>query len=63
MISVHRDPQAGSGAFLGLLLMALITNALILAGVSIYLQSLVTGALLILAMLLDSLHSRARPRH
>jgi ribose transport system permease protein len=51
------------GAFLGLLLMALITNALILTGVSIYLQSLVTGALLILAMLLDSLHSRARPRH
>jgi hypothetical protein len=35
MISVHRDPRGGSGAFLGLLLMALITNALILAGVSI----------------------------
>lgn len=50
------------GAFLGLLLMALITNALILTGVSIYLQSLVTGALLILAMLLDSLHSRSRKR-
>jgi ribose transport system permease protein len=46
------------GAFLGLLLMALITNTLILTSVSIYLQSLVTGLLLIVAMLLDSLQRR-----
>lgn len=47
-----------AGAMLGLLLMALITNVLILTGVSIYYQSLVTGIILLIAMLLDRFQNR-----
>lgn len=41
------------GAFLGSLLMALITNALTLLGVDVYWQTFVIGAVLLLAVLID----------
>lgn len=43
------------GAFLGSLLMALITNALTLLGVDIYWQTFVIGATLLIAVLIDRL--------
>ncbi|MCB1452097.1 MAG: ABC transporter permease, partial [Rhizobiaceae bacterium] len=43
------------GALLGLLFMALVNNALILLGVSIYYQSLILGLILIAAVVLDRL--------
>ncbi len=47
------------GAFLGVLLMALISNALTLLGVDIYWQQFVVGVVLIAAVLIDTL-GRAR---
>lgn len=44
-----------SGAFLGALLMALITNALNLLGVDVYWNSLVIGSVLIIAVMIDVL--------
>jgi ribose transport system permease protein len=41
------------GAFLGSLLMALITNSLTLLGVDVYWQTFVTGAVLLIAVLID----------
>jgi ribose transport system permease protein len=43
------------GAFLGSLLMALITNALTLLGVDVYWQTFVIGATLLAAVLIDRL--------
>lgn len=43
------------GAFLGSLLMALITNALNLLGVDVYWHTFVTGATLLLAVLIDQM--------
>ena len=47
------------GAFLGALLMAVLINALTLLGVDVYWNTLVTGATLLLAVLIDTL---TRPR-
>jgi ribose transport system permease protein len=46
------------GALLGLIFMALITNALTLFGVSIYWEGVVTGSILILAVSLDMISRR-----
>lgn len=46
------------GAFLGSLLMALITNALTLLGVDIYWQTFVVGGTLLVAVLIDQLGKR-----
>jgi len=46
------------GAILGLLFLALVNNALILLGVSIYYQSLILGLILIAAVILDRLQDR-----
>jgi ribose transport system permease protein len=46
------------GAFLGLLFLALINDALILLNVEIYYQSLITGIILVVAVLLDSFQNR-----
>ena len=43
------------GAFLGSLLMTLITNVLTLVGVDVYWQTFVTGATLLIAVLIDQL--------
>ncbi len=48
------------GAFLGTLLMAIITNALTLLGVDVYWQTFVIGATLLLAVLIDTLSKRNR---
>lgn len=48
------------GAFLGSLLMALITNSLTLLGVDIYWQTFVTGATLLTAVLIDQLGKKRR---
>ena len=48
------------GAFLGSLLMALITNALTLLGVDVYWQTFVIGATLLSAVLIDQLGKRGR---
>ncbi|MGO8695787.1 MAG: ABC transporter permease [Rectinemataceae bacterium] len=47
------------GAFLGSLLMALITNALTLLGVDVYWQTFVIGATLLVAVLIDQLGKRS----
>jgi ribose transport system permease protein len=46
------------GGLLGLIFMALVTNALTLLGVSIYWESVVTGAILIAAVSFDMLSRR-----
>ena len=48
------------GAFLGTLLMALISNALTLLGVDVYWQTFVIGATLLMAVLIDTLSKRNR---
>ena len=48
------------GAFLGTLLMALITNALTLLGVDVYWQTFVIGATLLAAVLIDTLTKKYR---
>ena len=48
------------GAFLGTLLMAIITNALTLLGVDVYWQTFVIGGTLLLAVLIDTLGKRNR---
>jgi ribose transport system permease protein len=48
------------GALLGVLLMALISNGLVLLNVSIYWQGIVTGVILISAVTLDTLSRRSR---
>lgn len=48
------------GAFLGCLLMAIITNALTLLGVDVYWQTFVIGATLLLAVLIDTLTKKKR---
>jgi ribose transport system permease protein len=48
------------GAFLGSMLMALITNALTLLGVDVYWQTFVTGATLLGAVLIDQLGKRRK---
>lgn len=48
------------GAFLGSLLMALITNSLTLLGVDIYWQTFVTGATLLTAVLIDQLGKKRK---
>lgn len=48
------------GAFLGSLLMALITNALTLLGVDIYWQTFVVGGTLLVAVLIDQLGKRRK---
>lgn len=50
------------GSFLGVLLMALIVNALTLFNVDVYWNSFVIGAILLLAVLLDTLGKRRRER-
>jgi ribose transport system permease protein len=50
------------GAFLGALFMGFLANALNLLGVDVYWQNLVTGALLILAVVLDVLNERRKTR-
>lgn len=52
-----------TGAFLGTLLMTLITNALNLLGVDVYWQTLVVGATLLAAVVIDSLGNERRKRH
>ncbi len=51
-----------AGAFLGSILMALITNALTLLGVDIYWQTFVTGATLLAAVLIDQLGKKKKER-
>ncbi len=46
------------GAFLGTLLMGLISNALTLTGVDVYWQTFVTGATLLTAVLIDTLSKK-----
>jgi len=48
------------GAFLGTLLMALITNALNLLGVSVYWQQFIIGVVLALAVVVDTIGKRRR---
>jgi ribose transport system permease protein len=48
------------GAFLGALFMAMLANALNLLGVDVYWQNLVTGIVLILAVVFDVLSQRRR---
>lgn len=48
------------GAFLGTLLMAIITNALTLLGVDVYWQTFVIGGTLLTAVLIDTLTKRGR---
>lgn len=48
------------GAFLGTLLMALITNALTLLGVDVYWQTFVIGGTLLTAVLIDNITKRGR---
>jgi ribose transport system permease protein len=50
------------GAFLGSLLMALITNALTLLGVDVYWQTFVIGATLLVAVLIDRLGKLRKER-
>jgi ribose transport system permease protein len=50
------------GAFLGALFMAFLANALNLLGVDVYWQNLVTGALLILAVVVDVVNERRKTR-
>jgi ribose transport system permease protein len=50
------------GAFLGALFMGFLANALNLLGVDVYWQNLVTGALLILAVVVDVLNERRKTR-
>ena len=50
------------GAFLGALFMGFLANALNLLGVDVYWQNLVTGALLIFAVVLDVLNERRKTR-
>jgi ribose transport system permease protein len=53
--SLHGGEGTVLGSFLGVLLMALIVNALTLFNVDVYWNSLVIGATLLLAVLLDTL--------
>jgi len=46
------------GAFLGTLLMGIITNALTLLGVDVYWQTFVIGATLLTAVLIDTLSKK-----
>jgi ribose transport system permease protein len=46
------------GALLGLVFMALVSNAMTLLGVSIYWEGVVTGTILIVAVALDMLSRR-----
>lgn len=48
------------GAFLGALLMAIIVNSLTLLGVDVYWNTLVIGATLLLAVMIDTLGKKAR---
>jgi ribose transport system permease protein len=50
------------GAFLGALFMGFLANALNLLGVDVYWQNLVTGALLIFAVVVDVLNERRKTR-
>lgn len=50
------------GSFLGVLLMALIVNALTLFNIDVYWNSLVIGATLLLAVLLDTLAKQRREK-
>jgi ribose transport system permease protein len=50
------------GAFLGALFMGFLANALNLLGVDVYWQNLVTGALLILAVVVDVVNERRKTR-
>jgi ribose transport system permease protein len=50
------------GAFLGALFMAMLANALNLLGVDIYWQNLITGAILITAVLVDVINERRKNR-
>jgi len=49
-----------SGAFLGALLMAVIANALNLLGVDVFWQTLITGVLLITAVVIDEVNERRK---
>jgi ribose transport system permease protein len=48
------------GAFLGVLLLGLISNILVLTGVSVYWQGIASGVILILAVLSDALLTRRK---
>jgi ribose transport system permease protein len=48
------------GSVLGVILLALVNNALILLNVSVYWQDLITGMILISAVLVDFLSHRSR---
>lgn len=48
------------GAFLGMLLLGLISNILVLMGVSVYWQGVASGTILILAVLSDALSNRRK---
>ena len=48
------------GAFLGMLLLGLISNILVLVGVSVYWQGIASGTILILAVLQDALLNRRK---
>ncbi|MFM8320490.1 MAG: ABC transporter permease [Chloroflexota bacterium] len=49
-----------TGAFLGVLLLGLISNILVLTGVSVYWQGIASGVILILAVLSDALLNRRK---
>lgn len=51
------------GAFLGALLMAVIANALNLMGVDVFWQTLVTGVILITAVVIDQVNERRKRGH
>jgi ribose transport system permease protein len=48
------------GAFLGVIFVALVNNAMTMLSVSIYWQMIVTGAVLVVAVALDMLVRRRR---
>jgi simple sugar transport system permease protein len=50
------------GAFLGALVLAILQDGFVLAGISAFTYSMVLGAAIILAMVLNSLASKARVR-
>ncbi|MDZ4159463.1 MAG: hypothetical protein U1B80_06710 [Anaerolineaceae bacterium] len=51
-----------SGAFLGALFMSVLANALNLLGVDVYWQNLVTGLILITAVMIDVINERRKMR-
>jgi ribose transport system permease protein len=50
------------GTLVGALIMAVIQNAIVMTGMSVYWEDVVVGTVLVLAIFLDSLRARVRSR-